>query len=457
MRNNRNEKGAVMVLVMIITGIIACLCILYMATSTAQQKQVDSSIDDQGFYQSALSGFEMAKAYLINKYTGDTSGWDNELALSNAMSASYYATTSVFPGAASISVPIASFNTAFQWCRNIDYHGSTFFAKLENNNDGGGTSNDTDNILKLTVEGWGGGNATGQRSQQIILESMVSYKIVPYAPESAVVVGGSLKVKGSVYIEGVPDALQTNGLIEIDGGTISGNVVSSGTVNQTGGTVNGTKTSNAAPVKIPEIKPSDYAYLADHIFKPNGKVYNSTGVQIATPLGWSYDGTSTWKKTGNDIDNGVYYFYGVSPPLSNANVEIGGSEGSGTNPVTVTMIAEGGIKITGSPSLMPSPLGGGICLMAGGDLMMRGAGGNVYGNGLYAAHEQVSLNGTPDIRGVLLAEDAIDKDTLVSSGSLIDVTISGNSNIQYNGTLTTILKDGYPYMEMRGFKKHIRK
>ena len=452
-----NNKGTIMVLVMIITAMIAAMAIAYVATTTSQEKMVSVSIDNIRYEQAALSGFEMARAYLLSTYTANTTGWDTQLDNSNANSSTYYATSSTFPASPSINAGINK--SLFQWCRNINYYGETYFAKIENNNDGGGATNDMDGVVKLTVEGWGGGNDPDDRSQQILLECMVSYRTEPYAPTSAVVVGGSLQISGNASINGSNGSVQANGPVTLTGSaTVAGDVTSTGSILAPGGSIGGSSNSNSEETEIPPISPAAYSYLATHIFKTDGKVYNNLGVQIATPAGWSYSaGTpvsstalGVWTKTGNDTStDGVFFF-------ENSAVNISGSPGSAASPWPVTIIATGYIDVSGTPSLKPNPSGGGIALMSGEDLKMRGGAGNLYDVGLYAAHEQISLKGTPTIKGTVLAEDYTDSCSLISSTSEVDVDISGNTEITYNGDLITVLIDGKPYIKVLGFKKRIK-
>ena len=449
--------GSAMLAILFIIAIIAGLGMAYMSISIGQQRQVQSAIEDLEYHQAVASGFEVSKAYLLSKYTASTVGWDNELAASSVNSSTYT------PAASSIIPPSSSYTPGYQswfeWCRNIDYHGQTYFVRVENNNDGGGPVNDTDNILKLTAEGWGKGNAPETRSQEIVLEAMVTYKTDPYKPTSAVVVGGSLKISGNAAINGTNGSVQANGPVTLTGSaTVAGDVTSMGSISAPPGSIGGDSNPNSDETNIPPINPSDYSYLASHIFRPDGKVYNSSGSEIAVPAGWSYSaGTpisstalGVWTKTGNDTSTtGVFFF-------ENSAVEISGSPGSAASPWAVTMIATGYIDVSGTPSLKPNPSGGGIALMAGEDLRMRGGAGNLYDVGLYAAHEQISLKGTPTIKGTVLAEDYTDSCSLVSSTSEVDVDISGNTEITYNGDLTTVLIDGKPYIKVLGLKKRIK-
>jgi len=431
--------------------------VAYLAITTGQQRQVQSSIEDMEYNQAVASGFEISKAFLLAKYTASTIGWDNELTSSMANYSTYT------PAASSIIPPVPytpNYQTWFKWCRNIDYHGgypppvgsgNTYFCRIENNNDSGGPANDMDSILKLTIEAWGLDNNPQKRSQEIVLEAMVTYKTDPYKPTSAVVVGGSLKISGNASINGTNGSVQANGPVTLTGSaTVAGDVTSTGSISAPAGSIGGSSNPNSEETNIPPINPSDYLYLATHIFKTNGLVYDAGDNFITTPAGWSYNaGQQKWSKTGTVKNNGIFFFNG-------SDVDIGGSAGSAADPWAVTILATGYIDVTGSPSLKPDPNGGGIALMAGTDLRMRGAGGNLYDVGLYAAHEQISLKGTPTIKGVVLAEDYTDSCSLVSSTSQVDVDISGNAEITYNGDLTTVLIDGKPYIKALGLKKRIK-
>jgi hypothetical protein len=443
---------------MIITAMIAAMGIAYVATTTSQQQMVSASLDNVSYEETALAGFDLARAFLLSKYTTNTIGWDTELANSTANSATYTA------NAASIREGVTANYTAdytawFQWNRNIYYYGNTYLAKLENNEDGGGPDNDTDSIVKITVEAWGLDNNPQKRSQEIVLEAMVTYRADPYKPTSALVVGGSLRISGNAAINGSNGSVQANGPVTLTGSaTVAGDVTSTGSISAPPGSIGGSSNPNSDETNIPPINPSDYSYLASHIFRSDGKVYNSVGSEIAVPAGWSYSaGTpvsstalGVWTKTGNDTSTtGVFFF-------ENSAVNVSGSPGSAASPWAVTMLATGYIDISGTPSLKPNPSGGGIALMSGEDLRMRGGAGNLYDVGLYAAHEQISLKGTPTIKGTVLAEDASDTCSLVSTTSQVDVDIGGNTEITYNGNLTTVLIDGKPYIKVLGLKKRIK-
>lgn len=444
---NRNENGAIMVLVMLITVVIAGLGIAFVLTSGAQQQQLTSSVDDQSYQQTALSGFEASSAYLLQSYT-TTGCWSSQLSVSNTASGTYVAS------ATSLNITPTSLSTSIQWCRNINYYGNTFWVKLENNDDtalGGSALVDKDNIVKITVEGWGGGNDPLQRSQTQVVEGLIQYKEANYIASGALVVGGSLNVYGHASITGAEGDIQANGPVTVSGSAnISGDVTSTGAVNNTG-TVGGTITPYAPATYIPPINPATYKYLGTHIFKTDGKVYDQFNNLLATPTGWSYAAaTQLWSRSGTGItDSGVFYF-------ESGNVKITSSPGSIATPWPVSVLAEGYIEMSGSPCISPHPSGGNIACMSGKDLKMRGSTSSAL-VGLFAAHEQVSLVGTPTVNGCVIAEDKEDTCSLVTSSSTVDVDIGGNANINYDGGLTTALTDGYRYLGIRTIKRYIKR
>ncbi|MDI6788892.1 MAG: hypothetical protein QME51_11015, partial [Planctomycetota bacterium] len=314
---------------------------------------------------------------------------------------------------------------------------------------------DTDGVVKLTVYGWGGGNAPTARSQEIMLEGMVCYRIEPYEPTAGVVIGGSLKISGNPTISGTNGTIQANGDVNFTGNPqISGDVYTTGTFTGNDSGVGGDVFQGAPQVSIPPINPADHIGLADYVLQANGQIKRVSDSQLFSPpyRGWGYS-SGNWVYSGNVAYDGVYYAQFADP--NNKGVTISGNPGSKATPWHVSIISEGSIKVSGNPTMEPAPTGQNIGLLAGKDLEISGNPSNPY-TGLYAAHEQIKLSGNPAITGVVLAEDAEDVCNQVSTGSQFDITISGNVNIVYDGKMTTPLQDGYPYIKILGFKKRVK-
>ncbi|MFA5793846.1 MAG: hypothetical protein WC980_02065 [Candidatus Brocadiia bacterium] len=442
---NGRISGSVMVIALVIMALMAGFGLAYIMTVSSHQKVVGSSIEQSEYFATAQAGFDTSKAFLLGQYlAGGNDAWDAQLVNSIANKASYNETVS------GIIVTIPAITTTFQWWRNISYEGKTYSASIENDNDGGDVGNDTNNILLLKIWAFGNPADVTQRTSEVMLESLVKYKPPYYEPTSAVVVGGSLKVFGSAQIAGTQGNIQANGSVDIGGSaTISQDVFATGNITGNLGNIGGDPYPGSAPVSIPPISPTQYAGLADYILQSDGKVFNkSDSTAYGVPyLGWDFSG-GLWSYNSNDSYDGTYY------AQAGTDVKISGSPGSSATPWQVTIISEGYIDVSGNPTISPDSQN--VALLAGRDLKMSGTASNPY-TGLYAAHEQLRLSGTPKISGVVMAEDKEDLCSLVSTGSEFDISIAGNAEITYNGEMTTFLKDGEPYVRVLGLKKTVKK
>ncbi|MFH1226505.1 MAG: polymer-forming cytoskeletal protein [Planctomycetota bacterium] len=438
------RNGSVLVVVLLILGLLSGLAVAYLLTMSSHQKTVDSSIEQSEYLATAQAGFDTAKSFLLGQYlSGGNAAWDAQLANSIANKTTYNETA---PG---IDVAPTAITTTFQWWRNIAYQTKTYVAEIANDNDGGGATNDTNNTLMLKVWAFGNPADISGRSGAVMLESLVKYKPAYYEPTSAVVVGGSLKVFGSAQIAGTDGNIQANGNVDIGGSaTISKDVFATGNITGNLGNIGGAPYPDSGPVSIPSISPTQYAGLAGYILQSDGQVFNkSDSIAYAPPYrGWDYNGGLWSYNSGNSYD-GTYY------AQTGTDVKISGSPGAPATPWQVTIISEGYIDVSGNPTI--SPYSQNVALLAGRDLQMSGTASNPY-TGLYAAHEQLKLSGTPKINGVVLAEDKEDLCNLVSTGSQFDISIAGNAEITYNGDMATFLNDGEPYIRVLGLKKTVR-
>lgn len=440
----KKKNGSVLVLAMIIIALLAGFGLAYLAMTGTQQKLVGSSTEQAEYLATAQAGFDAAKAFLFGQFqTGGNPAWDAQLVNSVNNSSSYVETA---PG---INVTPSTITGTFQWWRNIAYQGNTYVAEILNDNDGGGATDDANNRLVLRVWAFGSPTDITERSEEIMLESLIKYKPPYYEPTSAVVVGGSLRVFGSAQIAGTDGNIQANGNVDIGGSaTVAQDVFATGVVTGNLDNIGGDPYPGSTPIEIPSINPAQYAGLAEYVLQADGNVLNKFDTNTYTPpyRGWEYSG-GIWKYNSGSIYNGTYY------AETGTDVKITGSPGTIAIPWQVTIISEGYIDVSGSPTIIPNS--NNVSLLAGKDLQMSGSASNPY-TGLYAAHEQLKLTGTPKINGVVLAEDKEDICTLVSTGSEFDISITGNAEITYNGDMTTFLEDGYPYIRSLARKKKVK-
>ena len=442
---NAKQGGIVLVIALMIVAVITGFGIAYISTTSAQQNLVSYSTKQADYMETVQAGFDTARAFLYGQFqTGGNSAWDTQLINSNSNNYGFNA----YQTAAGINVTPTTITGTFQWWRNITYQGNTYVASIENDNDGGGAANDTNNTLILKVWAFGSPSSTTERTQEIMLETLVRYKAAYYEPTSAVVVGGSLKVFGSATIGGSDGNIQANGNVEVSGSaSVSQDIYSTGTIDAAGVPAD-QKFPGSAPVDIPPISPTKYASLCRYQLRTTGDILDTSDstVKTAASLGWSYSG-GLWTYNSSTAYDGSYY------AVPGTDVKITGSPGSDVDKWDVTIISEGYIDVSGSPKM--APYINNVALIAGGDIEISGSAANPY-TGVYAAHEQIKLTGTPQIDGVVMAEDVGDSCSLVSTGSQFDVTMGGNISITYNGNMTTFFEDGYPYIQPLGIKKTVR-
>lgn len=434
-----NNKGSALVVALIIMVLVTAFSVSYTQITMSQNELVTTSLDFETANQSANAGFDMSRVVLTTGHDTVPLGWDDELTACISNKASYD------PGASPLTVDTST--SGFQWYRKISYAGGYFIAEITNNTDGGGAADDRDDTIILTI------NAVLSNGKEAQIQALIRYKPPIYEPQNAVETNGTLGLSGNVAILGDQGSIYANDNIEISGSSsVAQDVYSTGTINNKG-TVGGGTYPGSPATDVPSISPTQYASLADYELRVNGDVYSTTGMVVvgtATKfnevLGWKYDG-GQWQYNSNVSYNGTYYV------LGDKDVWVGGSPGSDADPWDVTLLVTGDVTIKGSPVMAPDSTG--VVLLAGKDLVVAGGGRMKVVNGLVAAHEQIGIQGTLDLTGVLVAEDGPQTvDSLIEpGGKALDVEISGNVKITYNGGLTTFLQAGDPYLKVLGFKK----
>ena len=258
----------------------------------------------------------------------------------------------------------------------------------------------------------------GPDDTKVVLEALIGPTEIP-----GVFVNGDLTVSGSVDIQGTEGHLHTNGDLVITGGgsSIAGTVTASGSYS---GSHAGS--SGATPLPVIEVSASDYLADADYILTSNGQVTEPNGTVVCDASsdsgackdswGWDYKGDATWESYEDGADSNTFYVEGDV---------IRGSSGSDSDPLQLTISAEGSINVNGNPHISPdTPL---LQFVTDGDLEISGT-PEMHAMGQILVHEQIKLNGNSVIIGPISVENAANDHDLVE-----DNEISGNPTITYNG------------------------
>jgi hypothetical protein len=268
----------------------------------------------------------------------------------------------------------------------------------------------------------------------------------------AILINGNVEVKGNPTTTGTSGAIFANGDMLLSGNPCaqqyfgaSGNT--SGSSNAQGGTTCSTTNVDirpyANPINVPKLNPADFAQYADYLMDNSGNAYqrsagpgSSWSLVSAGISGWSWqNGQKNWKITGS-IPSGTYYVQGT-------DLTMAGSPGSPGAPIQLTFIVDGWINISGSPNMVGKlslPWMGTIGIIAGTDIDMSGSQNNSGYGGLYYAHDQIDVSGTPTINGQLIAANLQDVPYPSSGGSNLvtldasgRMVLSGNPTVNWSG------------------------
>ncbi len=272
----------------------------------------------------------------------------------------------------------------------------------------------------------------GQGNTEVTLEAVLGLAAMP-----AIVTNGNLTISGNPHIIGSQGGVHSNANLLISGSPdIAKDATGSGTYTETGHPdIDGVSGGSTPTLTVPPVRAIDHYAQADFVLGATGIMTNrataavlcdasSNHTACKAAYGWTFSPAGpTWDVEGNSVSNGTYYVKGT--------VTISGSPGNGAaaDPA-ISLIAEGSISITGNPEITPDTPE--LLFVTDGDLKIAGSTDtSLVAEGQMLVHEQVMISGTPVLSGQLLVEDAANLSNLVT-----DNTISGNSTISYNGTLS---------------------
>ena len=246
----------------------------------------------------------------------------------------------------------------------------------------------------------------------------------------AILVDGDLDIGGSISVQGSEGNVHANGNLSVQGSAaqVSGDVTATGTYTANDNwEPDGSYGGGRDAITVPEILASNYVSLTDVTLHANG-----TCTPSPCPADWTPPASAgePWTLAGNTAPTGTFYVEG--------SVLISGSPGKKGNEVAMSIIAEGSIKITGTPKLKPEN-GDKIQFVCDGDLTIAGNSdlddpANV--DGQIMVREQIHISGNPEFQGrIMVANEPSEFD---------DVTVNaipGNPTITYNGTLGDIVTE----------------
>jgi hypothetical protein len=276
----------------------------------------------------------------------------------------------------------------------------------------------------------------GERIVQAIFELTLAGADPSSAPPLAIFAEDDLGISGNPFIWGPNANVHTNSNLDISGNPeIWGTVSASGDVNISGDPVdeNGdpiTYEEGAPRITTPYVYPPAYKPVATYYMTAGCDIYDgwplSEHTRIARDVksnpdwmgSWNCDYNKEWILNGDTPPDGFYYVEG--------NVMVSSNPGEGGDPISMSIVAEGFIEISGNPNLQPyygsaidmnDPevqaligerqnvlFSNEVLFLAGNDLKINGNPSQHF-TGLMAAHMEFDISGAPWLEGAVIAEN----------------------------------------------------
>ena len=413
------QKGAVLVVGLLLTTVLTLVAVNASKHTVIQQRMANNYRFSIEAMNNAETGFRSALNQ-INDQNLILNGFDDELDPDG---------DGAFDDRFSL--------TLADQANNVFYN----VVMVDDDDGDGNLSVDANGIVLLMSQGISSVGSTRTTEVRIADTPGGAGALIPV--DQAIMTQGSFTMSGNVEHYGTNQDIHSNADIDILGTpTTAGSVSASGSVTGTpaGG---GTTESGVANIDIPQIKPSMFEEYADYIFESDGDIYDAVGCQCivanaAGPnwQGWRFTGDK-WTTVGNNIQGGMLYFKGVY-----GNVTVVGAPGTAINPWMISILADGYIKIAGTPRFAnyvdptDPPEVQAILFMSGADIKINGNANQTY-TGIIAANEQIDVSGNASIEGVLIAADKSNDSDLV-----VDNRASGDMHITYDGGYSLRWDDG---------------
>lgn len=299
----------------------------------------------------------------------------------------------------------------------------------------------------------------GRDNSMATIEMFITARPLP-----GILVDGPARVNGNPKILGENGSIHANGTLDLPGTPCAEQYFSSSAAitgdGQGGaGCTNGQADYRPAsePIEVPSLNPTDFIPLAT--YRMNAQtcaVTNAGGALLNDPAtkkwgNWDCDpGGQRWVfGAGAGLLNGTYY--------STGNIGISGSPGSVAVPVSVTLISQGWVDISGNPNMVPNLVQGGVSynVVAGTDLKIAGNPGVPYSGVMYA-RDQIGFSGNPTLAAQVISDNQGDLPFPNPGTNLIVrqpggfIEISGNATINSNGAGGFVTVSVNSWRECRG-------
>ncbi len=331
--------------------------------------------------------------------------------------------------------------------------GGRYWVAVGNDTATGETSTtDNNGVLVITSTGLGRSGASAT------VEVTVSMQTFP-----AILINGKARVRGNLSVNGSSGIMHANDTLDLNGSpcadqyfSSSGNILNPGNSKGAGCVGVGVSRVNQQIIQPPiyNIR-NDFYSRADYILGSSGsragKIYSFTGPAGSEKMIYNTNSSSgvwqvgsskwTWKPdikewshNGDELPPGTYY--------SEGNMDVKGSFGSASSPVSATFVAEGYIDLGGSKaSIVPDY--DNYFLVAGTDAYLKGNLLSIVGDldvqGIVYAHHQIEFSGSARINGVVIAANQADTK---SPGCLCNPVPLDNGFMNFSGSPTVIYNGG---------------
>ena len=277
--------------------------------------------------------------------------------------------------------------------------------------------------------------------------------VIGVIPFPGIVTGGPLRIDGSPVINGPGGGIHTNSDLDVNGNpqmeqfaNASGSISVGGSISTGPPPVYGDSPADTSdsepPLDLPDINPADFIGMADFVITFSGGSCFTNGIP-GLPFDWSCDPGGNRIVAGNDIPPGTYHTTG--------NVNISGNPGEGVGGISLTILADGYVEISGNPEMNPALTTGGISygVVAGTDLKVNGSPSNPY-TGVYYCRHQLDFSGNPEITGMVIA---LDDDDFGTPTNIVVREGDGFMKISGNPTITTVATGVFTTKVVAGWRE----